>query len=151
MHWNFLRSLLPSSIGLLSYRVTNLFSLAITPPQLWSSIVQLPRILSCSAVFDNFGSPLLFSISKCLHYMSLTNTTCWLPQSLAFRSFSAWQFSSLGRKCPTLKEKPLPKGLDFFRDWLTFNSKICKVLLFWHTLRKHRDSSCGLSISYPFE
>ena len=39
-----------------------------------SSILPLPRILSCSAVFDNSGSPPLFSISKCAHNMFLANT-----------------------------------------------------------------------------
>ena len=74
MHFNFLRLLLLSSIAPPSYRVTNLLSLAITPPQLQSSILQLHRTLSCSAVFDKFGLPPLFSISKCMHCMFQANT-----------------------------------------------------------------------------
>ena len=89
VHWNFFRLLLLSSIGLLSYRVANLLSLAITPPQLRSSILQLPRILSCRAIFDNFGSLLLFFRfrSVCTTCSCQTQSVCGLPQSLAIRSF----------------------------------------------------------------
>lgn len=72
--WNFLRSLLLSSTGHLSYLATNLLLPAMTPPHMRSSILPLSWILSCSAVFDNFGSPPLFSISKCAHNIFLANT-----------------------------------------------------------------------------
>ena len=71
---NFSRLLLLSSIGRFSCQDASSLSRAIILLQSRSSILPPPRTLSCSVASDNFGSPLLFSILKCVHCIFRANT-----------------------------------------------------------------------------
>ena len=71
---NFSRLLWLSSSGRFSCQDASSLSRAIILLQSRSSILPPPRTLSCSVASDNFGSPLLVSIWKCMHCMFRANT-----------------------------------------------------------------------------